>query len=152
MEEEFLQNDHNILGSAFYFSVKFKGFPEMDSSFQKVSGLKVPVDNVEKVEGGDNYYTHYLPSPPKFENLVLKRCLLNNSGLYEWCRQALEDFKFNPKDIQLALLNADGTVLASWTVVRAIPLSWELAALNTVSNEMAIENLTLKYRYLKREL
>ena len=137
--------------SAFYFSVKFSGFPEMDTSFQEVSGLKVTVNTVEKEEGGDNNYIHYLPSAPKYENMVLKRCLLNNSSLDKWCRDALEDFKFDPKDIQLALLGANGDILASWNIVRAIPISWELGALNSSTNELAIETLTLKYRNFKRE-
>ncbi len=151
MEQEYFFERDYTPPSAFYFSVKFAGFPEMDSSFQEVSGLKVTVDTVEKAEGGDNQYVHYLPSPPKFENLVLKRCLLNNSNLYEWCRDALEDFRFEPKDIQIILLGSKAEILASWNIVRAIPLSWELGALNSTSNQLAIETLTLKYRYFKRE-
>ena len=137
--------------AAFYFSVKFRGFPEMDTSIQEVSGLKVTVNTVERVEGGDNYYVHYLPSPPKYENLVLKRCLLYKSSLDKWCRDALEDFSFDPMDIQVALLGANGGILASWNIERAIPLSWELGVLNSTSNELAIETLTLKYRNFKRE-
>ena len=137
--------------TAFYFSVKFRGFPKMDTSFQEVTGLKVTVETVEKVEGGDNKYVHYLPSPPRFENLVLKRCLLYKSSLDKWCRDALEDFNFDPKDIQLALLGANGGILASWNIERAIPLSWELGSLNSTTNELAIETLTLKYRNFKRE-
>lgn len=137
--------------TAFYFQVKFRDFPEMDSSFQEVSGLKVTVKVTEKKEGGDNSYMHYLPSPPQYSNLVLKRCLVPNSSLDDWCRDALEDFKFKPLDLQVMLLGADSSPLASWSVFRAIPLSWELSALGSTKNELALETLTLKYKHFKKD-
>lgn len=137
--------------TAFYFKVQFHGFPEMDCSFQEVSGLKVTVKVTEKVEGGDNNYMHYLPSPPKYADLVLKRCLLQNSSLDDWCRNALERFKFQPMDLQVFLLGPDATPLASWTVYRVIPLSWELSTLGSTKNELALETLTLKYKHFKKD-
>jgi len=137
--------------AAFYFSVKFDGLDAMDSSFQEVSGLKVTIDTVTKKEGGDNNFVHHLPTPAKYENLVLKRCLLYNSKLDKWCRDALEDFKFDPKDIKLSLLGANGGILASWSIVKAFPISWELSTLNSTSNQLAIESLTLKYRLFRKD-
>lgn len=136
--------------TAFYFEVRFAGFSDMDCSFQDVSGLKVTVGTEEKKEGGDNQFVYYVPTPPKFDDLVLKRCLLSNSPLEKWCRDALEDFKFDPRDIDVLLLGPDATPLASWNIVQAFPLSWELSALNSTTNQLAIETLTLKYRYFKK--
>lgn len=137
--------------TAFYFKVKFNDFPEMDSSFQEVSGLKVTVKVTEKMEGGDNNYVHYLPSPPKYADLVLKRCLIQNSSLDTWCRNALEYFKFQPMDLQVILLGPNAEPLSSWTVFKAIPLSWELSTLGSTKNELAIETLTLKYKHFKKD-
>lgn len=137
--------------SAFYFSVKFSGFPEMDSIFEEVSGLKVNVGTEVKEAGGDDHQALHLPRVAKFENLVLKRCLMYNSALNEWCQQALEDFKFSPKNIKLQLLGADGNILASWSITQAFPISWELSKLNSTSDQSAIETLTLKYRYFKKD-
>jgi phage tail-like protein len=138
--------------SAFYFAVKFVGFPDMDSSFQEVSGLKVSIDTEEKKEGGDNLYAFHFPKPATYQPLVLKRCLMANSVLNLWCKNALENFSFYPKDIRLLLLGADGSSLSSWTINQAYPISWELSALNSTSNELAIETLTLKYRNFKKDL
>ena len=137
--------------TAFYFAVKFNGLPEMDSSFQEVSGLKVTLGTEERKEGGENNFVIHLPPPPSYQDLVLKRCLLNNSALNRWCKDALEDFKFDPKDIKLQLLGANGGSLASWTIIQAYPISWELSSLNSTSNQMAIETLTLKYRNFKKD-
>lgn len=137
--------------SEFYFAVKFVGFPDMDSSFQEVSGLKVTLGTEERKEGGENDYVLRLPTPPTYSDLVLKRCLLYNSTLTRWCKNALEDFKFDPKDIKLQLLGANGGSLASWNIIQAYPISWELSVLNSTSNQLAIETLTLKYRNFKKD-
>lgn len=123
----------------------------MDTSFQEVSGLKMTLGAEEGQKGDENSFVHHLPTPPKFENLVLKRCLLYNTGLTKWCKDAIEDFKFNPKDITLQLLGANGGSLASWNIIQAYPISWELSTLNSNSNQLAIETLTLKYLYIKKE-
>ncbi|WP_339626054.1 phage tail protein [uncultured Maribacter sp.] len=137
--------------TAFYFAVKFNNLPEMDSSFQEVSGLKVTLGTEERKEGGENNFVLHLPTPTSYQDLVLKRCLLNNSALNRWCKNALEDFKFDPKDIKLQLLGANGGSLVSWTIIQAYPISWELSSLNSTRDELAIETLTLKFRSFKRD-
>ncbi|AOW20711.1 phage tail protein [Urechidicola croceus] len=161
--------------TAFYFSVKFKGFFKEESSFQEVSGLKVTIDTQPKQEGGENQYFLHVPNRPKYSDLILKRSLVHNSELTKWCRDALEDFKFTPRDIHISLLapgklsipnaikqkapssvvNAmlarNAQTLASWHIVQAYPISWELSTLNSTSNQLAIETLTLKYRHFVKE-
>jgi phage tail-like protein len=138
--------------TAFYFSVNFIESPEMDCSFQEVSGLKLELDTMQKSEGGDNSFVHELPATPTYSNLILKRCLLMNSNLDKWCKNAIENFEFDPKDVRVSLLGANGGVLASWNITKAYPVSWELSSLNSTSNELAIETLELKYRQFKRTI
>jgi phage tail-like protein len=148
---DFLSPDSNP-PTAFYFSVKFTGMDDMESSFQEVSGLKTTFGFEERKEGGENRFVHELPTPPTYDNLVLKRCLMPNSKLDNWCRDAINDFKFSPRELHISLMGAgDIKILASWNVVHAFPVSWELSALNSNTNELAIETLTLNYRYFKRE-
>lgn len=138
--------------TAFYFSVTFRGMDDIDSSFQEVSGLKATFGIEEKKEGGENSFVHSFPTLPTFDNLVLKRCLVPNSKLDNWCSEAINNFKFDPRDIHIKLLGVgDMKILASWNVVRAFPVGWELASLNSTSNELAIETLTLSYRYFKSD-
>lgn len=139
--------------TAFYFSVKFIGMDDIDSSFQEVSGLQATFGIEERKEGGENRFVHRFPTPPTFENLVLKRCLMPNSKLDKWCSDAINNFKFSPRNIHIALLGAGDTkILASWNVTHAFPVSWELSALKSTTNELAIETLTLNYRHFKREI
>lgn len=149
--------------TAFYFEVVFigNGNTKMDSSFQEVSGLKVTVETMEKREGGDNVFVHHLPKSIKYENLVLKRCLMKGSNLEKWCKDAIENFKFKPLNISLRLLSGKAitigkskivTPLAVWSIEQAYPISWELGALGSTKNELAIETLTFKYKKFTKTL
>jgi phage tail-like protein len=147
--------------TAFHFAVVFPGNPPLDSSFQEVSGLKVTIETMEKKEGGDNVFVHHLPKSIKYDDLVLKRCLMKGSNLESWCRDAIEKFKFKPLNISLRLLSSKGVKvggtsvpvpLAVWNIEQAYPISWELGGLSSTKNELAIETLTLKYRKFNKTL
>lgn len=146
----FLNSDY-LPPTAFYFRLKFNGAEDMDSSFQEVSGLKLTISTEPKKEGGNNMSPYSFPNPPTYSDLVLKRCLMPNSNLDAWCKKAFENFQFDPKDIELALLGSDGIPLALWNISKAYPISWELSSLNSTSNQLAIETLTLKYLSFRRE-
>jgi phage tail-like protein len=149
--------------TAFYFEVVFigNGNSKMDSSFQEVSGLKVTVETMVKKEGGDNVFVHHIPKSIKYDDLVLKRCLMKGSELEKWVKDAIEDFKFKPLNISLRLLSAKSvkigstvtvTPLAVWNIEQAYPISWELGSLGSTKNELAIETLTFKYRRFTKTL
>jgi len=57
-------------------------------NFNRVSGLSVNLEPEEIAEGGENRFKHKLPIRTKYANLVLKRGLLIDSGVIEWCRKA----------------------------------------------------------------
>lgn len=150
--------------TAFYFEVAFQGNgnKKMDSSFQEVSGMKVTIETMEKKEGEDNIFVHHIPKSFKYDDLVLKRCLMKGSELEKWVKDAIEDFKFKPLNISLRLLSSNpekkdvGTSnpvpLAVWNIEQAYPVSWELGGLSSTKNELAIETLTLKYRKFTKTL
>lgn len=143
-------NNDSTPPTAFYFSVNFRDSPDMISSFQEVSGLKLTLAT-EHGEDGDNQFIHNMPQQSTFTDLVLKRCLFPNQSLNKWCKNTLENFVFDPKDIHLFFLGVNNVPLASWNIFGAYPVSWELAELDTTSNRLAIETLVLKYRYFKKE-
>lgn len=86
----------------------------IDSRFQSVSGLSTEVGTEEYAEGGENRFVHQLPLRPKYQNLVLKRGLIVNSGLIQWCRNAMEDFDFEPRDLIVSLYGGVGSTAPLW--------------------------------------
>jgi phage tail-like protein len=132
----------------FHFKVEFTNL-NGEYEFQSVSGLTVNLETEEIAEGGENRFKHKLPVKTSFPNLVLKRGLLVNSALIEWCREAVEDFTITPTDITISLLNEEHEPLMTWNVVHAYPVKWAMADFNAEENKLVIETIELAYNYFK---
>jgi phage tail-like protein len=130
----------------FHFSVTGLG-GDSDVRFQEVTGLSVEVETEPVKEGGENRYTHILPVRTKYTNLTLKRAILNDSEIINWCKNAIENFDFKPKDIVIKLLNEKHEATVSWNIVRAYPIKWTFSNLDATKNELLLETLTLSYSY-----
>ncbi|MEZ5104841.1 MAG: phage tail protein [Draconibacterium sp.] len=135
----------------FHFMVEFTGIStqKYDHQFQSVSGLNVDLDTEEIAEGGENRFKHKIPVRTKYPNLVLKRGLLIDSGVIEWCRKALEDFEFKPINLTVKLLDEKHDPLVSWNIVHAYPVKWDVGEFNAEESKLVIESLELSYNYFK---
>ena len=85
----------------FHFLVTFDIFPQLpnDMRFQSVSGLTVDVETEDFKEGGENRFVHKLPVRTKYSDITLQRGMFVGSGLVLWCRQAIEDYNFQPANL-----------------------------------------------------
>lgn len=132
----------------FHFLVKFENFsPEADTRFQEVTGLGVTVNTEEVSEGGENRFTHKLPKRTSYDTLVLKRGIIQDSKITEWCREAVENLNFTPQNILVSLLNEQHEPLCSWSIVHAYPVKWSFTGLNAQNNDLLIESIELNYQY-----
>lgn len=135
----------------FYFKVEVSGVGTGDDAlFQEVAGLGAEINVEEVQEGGQNRYVHRLPNGAKYGNLVLKRGLFNDSELAQWCRDAIENFSFDTKDVTVTLLNEEGEPLASWQFTGAWPVKWSISDLKAQDNALVIETLELAYRWFRK--
>lgn len=136
----------------FHFKVVFEldGVSDLDVQFQEVSGLTVDVEMESYVEGGENRFTHQLPSRTKYAELSLKRGLVTDSAVLDWCRNAIENFQFEPINLTVILLNEKHEPLSSWNVIGGIPKRWEVSSFNAEQNAAVIETLQLSYGYFTR--
>ncbi len=134
---------------SFHFKVEFNSISqqETDIQFQSVSGLSVDIETEEFAEGGENRFKHKFPVRTKFPNLVLKRGMVTDSKLIDWCRDAIESFQFEPIDLTVKLLNEEHEPIITWNVVNAYPVKWNVADLNAEENKLAIETIELAYNY-----
>ena len=135
----------------FHFKVDFSAVSsqEMDARFQSVSGLSVEIQNEDRVEGGENRFTHQLPLRSKYSTLTLKRGFVKDSELIYWCRDAFENFQFKPVDLIVSLLNEKHEPVKSWNIIHAWPAKWSVSDFNAQENSLVIETLDLNYRYFK---
>jgi len=142
--------------AGFYFKVVIDGMPDSDSEFQELSGLSMSMETQSVKEAGENRFTHQLPLPAKAEPLVLKRGLKVSSPLVEWCRKAIEDFSFSPKNLHVFLLDIEGGTqgapkpLMAWHLINAFPTKWEVTGLNAQNSDIAIETIQINYNYFTK--
>jgi phage tail-like protein len=135
----------------FHFIVAFELFPQspFELGFQEVSGLSVDMETESYKEGGENRFVHQLPLRAKYEDLVLKRGLLAESGIILWCLDAINNFVFKPINIMVSLQNEHHVPVYSWYVINAFPKKWSVSNFNAQENNIVVESLTLGYQYFK---
>lgn len=133
----------------FHFLVEFEGLgsQEKDHQFQSVSGLSVDIEIEEIAEGGENRFKHKLPVKTKYPNLTLKRGMLIDSAVIDWCRDAIENFSFKPVNLTVKLLNEEHQPLISWNVVHAYPIKWSVEDFNAEESKLVVESFELTYNY-----
>ena len=141
---------------SFHFEVKIAGAADAnDASFAEASGLDAERGIMEVVEGGENRFVHRLPDRGRYANLVLKRgVMVASSALFDWCRESLESDlgkALKPREIDVSLLDPDGSPLISWNFNKAWPVKWSVGTLNAKENEVAIETLEFSYSYMTRK-
>jgi phage tail-like protein len=132
----------------FYYRVEFSISQNTnDVRFQTVSGLSVEYEMEEFKEGGENRFVHKLPMRTKYADMVLKRGMLTDSDVIQWCLRAFRDREFEPADVTVILMNEKGEPLRTWKVSQAIPKKWLVSDLNANENAVVIETLELTYRF-----
>ena len=133
--------------TGFHFSVLFDGLPAQQYSFKEVSGLEVEMEMESFTEGGQNRFTWQLPKRARYTEITLKRGKLSGSAIVKWCRDAMENFVFQPVNITISLLNEKHEPMQSWHVINAIPKKWAVSNFNAEENAIVIESITLSYQY-----
>lgn len=130
----------------FHFKVEFIGLGnDNDSRFQAVSGLAVEYDTETFKEGGENRFEHKLPVRTKYADLGLKRGMLSDSEVIDWVLDALQNRSFDPRNVNVSLLNEEHEPLRTWRVERAWPKKWSVSDLSAQENSLVVESLDLSY-------
>jgi phage tail-like protein len=133
----------------FHFKLEVLGLAPNDNDvrFTEVSGLSVEMATEEVAEGGENRFVQRYPLRAKYPELVLKRGLLVSSEITAWIRQCIEDYRIEPKNVDVKLLNEQHEPLVTWHVVGAYPTKWAVSDLNAASSAIVTETLQLSYQY-----
>lgn len=132
----------------FHFKVEFLNIGnDNDIRFQSVGGLNVEYDTETFKEGGENRFEHKLPARTKYPDLSLKRGMLKDSKVIEWCLDAFQNRNFSPADINITLLNEKHEPLKTWHVHRAWPRKWAVSDFNAQENSIVVETLELSYSH-----
>jgi len=136
---------------SFQFEVKITDVTGAgECMFQDVSGLSAKMTPEEIKEGGTNDQVYKLPTRIAYTNLSLKRGLLRGSSLITWVNNALRNYKFVPKQVDIMLLDEEGDPVITWTLANAYPVGIQISDFKAMENNIAIETLELAYSYYDR--
>lgn len=129
-------------GSSLYFRLTIDG--QDMGLFDGCEGLAVEVEVEEYSEGGNNGYVTRLPSRLKHSTLKLTRPLTPDSvKLTSWI-SSITTGVMRPT-VQIAALRADGSQVAQWGLLEALPSSWSGPTLDPSSSTVATETVEIVF-------
>ncbi|MDD3353016.1 phage tail protein [Zoogloea sp.] len=134
----------------FHFKVDVLGLEhpqDDDVRFTDVSGLSFEVLTEDVAEGGENRFIQRYPVRVRYPDLVLKRGLLRQSGIWDWIRDSIENLDIHPRNVDVTLLNEAHEPLITWHLVGAWPVRWAASDLSASNNAIVVETLQLAYQY-----
>lgn len=133
----------------FHFRVTVLGLPPNgnDVRFTEVGGLSVEMGAEEIAEGGESRFVQKYPTRAKYSELVLKRGLLASSEILKWIEQCVQDYRIQPRNVDVQLLDGEHQPLLTWHVIEAFPTKWAVSDFNAATNQVVIETLQLYYQY-----
>lgn len=132
---------------AYNYSLNLGG--KGDSFFTECSGLGVKVEAIPYREGGAGHVTRYVPGRVQYEPVILRYGVTDSQVLWEWLVASVEG-RVERENISILMLHSEGTPGFQWNLIRAWPSAWQAAPLDALSQEVAIESLTLSYEELQR--
>lgn len=119
--------------------------------FREVSGLEVHVDVVRIGEGGVNGFTHQLPGPVRWPNLVLRSGLTVGDNLFKWLqRTSGEGLDANQRKLDratgaLTVMNVDGSRMRAWEFLDAFPVRWNGPRFSVDAVSTPVEELEIAH-------
>jgi phage tail-like protein len=116
--------------------------------FTEVGGLAAESDVIEYREGKDPATMRKLPGLRKYSNLTLKRGYTANDKMWQ-ARKTVEDGKtVRLPSVTIILLNEERKPALRWIVRNAWISKYEGPALNSTTNEAAIESIEIVHEGL----
>ncbi len=139
------------LPRVYNFRVDFDlpGTTELDIRFREVSGLSMELETETITEGGENRFAHILPVRASSPDAVLKRGLVAESAVTTWIRDAVQTLIIRPTTVTVQLLSPSQEPLRVFTLHNAWPKKWSVSDLAAETNDVAVEELTLCYAFLR---
>lgn len=113
-----------------------------DIPFNNVSGLNIACETIEYRDGTGNWFK--MPGQRQAVNITLRKGVFpGDSQMYDWIN-SISLNKVEKKDITVSLSDEAGTtLLMTWNISNAFPVSLTSPSLDAASNEIAVEEIAL---------
>jgi phage tail-like protein len=125
----------------FRFRVEIEGIQQ--AGFTECTGLGSHIEVVEYREGVDvPSAVRKIPGRVTYPDIVLKWGVTASRELYDW-HLAVINGQLQRKNGSVVLLDSDRQEVLRWNFFSAWPSKWDGPTLNAMSNDVAIESLTI---------
>ena len=124
----------------FRFLVEIDGIQQ--AAFMECTGLGSHIEVVDYREGSEPPTVRKIPGKVTYPDIVLKWGVTTSRDLYNW-HLAVINGQIQRKNGSVILLAADGSEAVRWNFTNAWPSKWDGPTLNAMSNDVAIESLTI---------
>lgn len=133
---------------SYNFKLDITGMTE--AHFTQCSGLGVKVTPIQYREGGNNQVVRHIPGPVEYAAVTLRYGLTSSRELWDWMLTAVQG-RVERKNVSIIMVNSEGAnEVMRWNLVDAWPSAWQGAPLDALSQEIAIEGLTLVFDSMER--
>ena len=132
----------------FNFIVELDGIEV--AGFTEVGGIAAESDVIEYREGADTPTVRKLPGLLSYSNITLKKGYTTNSELWEWRKTTLDGIT-ERRGGSIILLDEARTPVLRWNFVNGWVSKYEGPALNSTTNEAAIESIEIAHEGVELE-
>lgn len=143
---------------AFRFLVKVDGSSRISAAFTYCSGVKMEVETLEARSGWDpRGVKTYTPVLTKYAPVTLSKGVVGDFSFMDWIFAASAQNHLGPsgtmlrRTVEIITLNDLGMPGVIWTLSEAMPIGYEVAALDGSRSEVLTESLTLAFTGMKRD-
>lgn len=124
---------------------------EVIGGFSDVSGLSAEI-NIAEYRPGNATENHVskIPGVHKFENVTLKRGIVDSKAFWEWMRQAWNTGPAAKRDVLIQMLDEAHSNVQQWKLIGAVPMKYTGPSLaGAGGTEVAMEEWQIAYDTLE---
>jgi phage tail-like protein len=133
---------------AYNFKLVIQGVTE--GHFTECTGLGVKTKVIRYREAGNNQVVHAIPGQIEYGDVQLRYGLMTSKELWDWMMTGVQG-NVQRKNVSILMLDSAGiNEVMRWNLNNAWPNEWRGANLDALSQEVAIETLTLVFETLER--
>ncbi len=125
--------------TANHFYVEMSPDSTIVACFTECSGLSAKVNFETYFEGGNNSQQKIFLGHTSFSEITLKRGVTDDLSFWTWFTATTS----RRRNIRILLFNQAGETRQCWSLIGAVPVSWQAPSLQADGTNVAIEELTL---------
>lgn len=144
-DSEQVSNEGFVRLENYLFVVEINGIE--GARFEECSGLEITNSIIELNEGGNNTGSLKFYDRTHYSNIVLRRGLTNDTQLYDWIKNFVEDPSTQEKlDASIVVMTLDSLEVCRINLFGVIPVKWSIPKLRANTGypieyiELAVED------------